>query len=259
MGEVRTAVVTGASSGIGEATVRLLRQRGWNAVGVARRRERLERLAAETGAATFAADVTSDGDIEALVAFLRERGPVNALVNVAGGAIGADSIERSSIDDWRQMYETNVLGVLRMTQALLPLLREASVEQPNSDILTVSSTAGHIAYENGGGYTAAKHGTTDLIETLRLELAGEPIRVTEVAPGMVQTPEFSLNRYGGDQAAADRVYENVQDPLTAEDVARVIADMLALPTHINLDLVVMRPVAQAAQHKLIRGPLRPKL
>lgn len=259
MGEARTAVVTGASSGIGEATVRLLRERGWNVVGVARRRDRLDRLAAETGAATFAADVTSDGDIAALVAFLRERGPVNALVNVAGGAIGADSIERSSIDDWRQMYETNVLGVVRMTQALLPLLREASVEHPNSDILTVSSTAGHIAYENGGGYTAAKHGTTDLIETLRLELAGEPIRVTEVAPGMVQTPEFSLNRYGGDQAAADRVYENVQDPLTAEDVARVIADMLALPTHINLDLVVMRPVAQAAQHKLIRGPLRPKL
>lgn len=259
MDEVRTAVVTGASSGIGEATVRLLRERGWDVVGVARRRERLDRLAAETGAATFVADVTSDGDIAALVAFLRERGPVNALVNVAGGAIGADSIERSSIDDWRQMYETNVLGVVRMTQALLPLLREASVEHPNSDILTVSSTAGHIAYENGGGYTAAKHGTTDLIETLRLELAGEPIRVTEVAPGMVQTPEFSLNRYGGDQAAADRVYENVQDPLTAEDVARVIVDMLALPTHINLDLVVMRPVAQAAQHKLIRGPLRPKL
>ncbi|MGB3306951.1 MAG: SDR family oxidoreductase [Thermomicrobiales bacterium] len=259
MDEGRTAVVTGASSGIGEATVRLLRERGWDVVGVARRRERLDRLAAETGAATFVADVTSDEDIAALVAFLRERGPVNALVNVAGGAIGADSIERSSIDDWRQMYETNVLGVVRMTQALLPLLREASVEHPNSDILTVSSTAGHIAYENGGGYTAAKHGTTDVIETLRLELAGEPIRVTEVAPGMVQTPEFSLNRYGGDQAAADKVYENVQDPLTAEDVARVIADMLALPTHINLDLVVMRPVAQAAQHKLIRGPLRPKL
>ena len=118
---------------------------------------------------------------------------------------------------------------------------------------------GRIAYENGGGYVAAKHGTSAIVETLRLELAGEPIRVTEVAPGMVQTPEFSLNRFGGDQAAADKVYENVPEPLTAEDVALVMADMLELPSHINLDLVVMRPVAQAAQHKLVRGELRPKV
>ncbi len=157
------------------------------------------------------------------------------------------------------MYETNVLGVVRVTAALLPLLREASLTMPSSDILTISSTAGRIAYENGGGYTAAKHGTSTIVETLRLELAGEPIRVTEVAPGLVQTPEFSLNRFGGDQAAADRVYENVPEPLTGDDVALVIADMLELPSHINLDLVVMRPVAQAAQHKLIRGELRPKV
>lgn len=257
--DMKTAVVTGASSGIGQATVRLLRQHGWDVVGVARRRDRLDRLAEETGATTFVADVTSDADIAALVTFLRERGPVNALVNNAGGAIGADPIERSSIDDWRQMFETNVLGVVRVTQALLPMLREASLTAPNSDILTISSTAGHIAYENGGGYTAAKHGTTDVIETLRLELAGEPIRVTEVAPGMVQTAEFSLNRFGGDQAAADKVYEGVEAPLTAEDIALIIVTMLELPTHINLDLVVARPVAQAAQHKVTRGPLRPKL
>ncbi len=259
MADCKTAVVTGASSGIGEATARLLRKRGWDVVGVARRGDRLERLARETGAATFVADVTSDEDVAALVAFLRERGPVNALVNVAGGAIGADPVEKAPIDAWRQMYETNVLGVVRVTAALLPLLREAALTSPSSDILTVSSTAGRIAYENGGGYTAAKHGTSTIVETLRLELAGEPIRVTEVAPGMVQTAEFSLNRFGGDQAAADRVYENVPEPLTAEDVALVIADMLELPSHINLDLVVMRPVAQAAQHKLIRGELRPKV
>ncbi|HEU0164636.1 MAG TPA: SDR family NAD(P)-dependent oxidoreductase, partial [Thermomicrobiales bacterium] len=141
----------------------------------------------------------------------------------------------------------------------LPLLREAALAAPSSDILTISSTAGRVAYEGGGGYTAAKHGTTDIIETLRLELAGEPIRVTEVAPGMVQTPEFSLNRFGGDQAAADKVYQDVQEPLTEKDVALVIVTMLELPKHINLDLVVMRPVAQAAQHKLVRGPLTPKL
>lgn len=250
MADCKTAVVTGASSGIGEATARLLRKRGWDVVGVARRGDRLERLARETGAATFVADVTSDEDVAALVAFLRERGPVNALVNVAGGAIGADPVEKAPIDAWRQMYETNVLGVVRVTAALT---------SPSSDILTVSSTAGRIAYENGGGYTAAKHGTSTIVETLRLELAGEPIRVTEVAPGMVRTAEFSLNRFGGDQAAADRVYENVPEPLTADDVALVIADMLELPSHINLDLVVMRPVAQAAQHKLIRGELRPKV
>jgi NADP-dependent 3-hydroxy acid dehydrogenase YdfG len=259
MPETRTAVVTGASSGIGEATVRLLRSHGWDVVGVARRADRLARLAEETGAATFVADVTSDDDIDGLAAFLRERGPVNALVNVAGGAIGADPVERAPLDAWRQMYETNVLGVVRVTKALLPLLREAALTSPSSDILTISSTAGRVAYENGGGYTAAKHGTTDIIETLRLELAGEPIRVTEVAPGMVQTPEFSLNRFGGDQAAADKVYQDVQEPLTETDVALVVVTMLELPKHINLDLVVMRPVAQAAQHKLVRGPLTPKL
>ena len=257
--EPRTAVVTGASSGIGAATVRLLRAHGWDVVGVARRQDRLDALTAETGATTFVADVTSDDDVNALAAFLKDRGPVNALVNNAGGAIGADPVENAPIDQWRQMYETNVLGTVRVTKALLPLLREASATRPSSDILTISSTAGHIAYENGGGYTAAKHGTTTIIETLRLELAGEPIRVTEVAPGLVHTEEFSLNRFGGDQEKADKVYENVPEPLTADDIALVITQMLELPHHINLDLVVVRPVAQAAQHKLVRGPLTPKL
>ncbi|MGC4190268.1 MAG: SDR family oxidoreductase [Thermomicrobiales bacterium] len=259
MAETRTAVVTGASSGMGAATVRMLREHGWDVVGVARRKDRLDALAEETGATTFVADVTSDEDVANLAAFLKERGPVNTLVNVAGGAIGSDYVENAPLDAWREMYETNVIGMVRVTKALLPLLREAALTKPNSDILTVSSTAGHIAYEGGGGYTAAKHGTTDIVETLRLELVGEPIRVMEIAPGMVRTPEFSLNRFGGDQAKADKVYENVQDVIDETDCARVMVAMLEMPTQINLDLVVVRPLAQAAQYKVHRGPLKPKL
>lgn len=255
----KTVVVTGASSGIGEATVRLLTQRGWTVYAVARRQQRLEELAAQTGAIPVVVDITSQADVDRFVEVLRESGAqVNALVNNAGGAIGTDLVEDAPLDAWETMYRVNVIGTVRVTKALLPLLRQSAGQEPSSDILTVSSTAGHIAYEGGGGYTAAKHGTTTIVETLRLELAGEPIRVTEIAPGMVRTDEFTLNRLAGDRTAADALYEGVAQPLVAEDVALVIANTLELPSHINLDLVVMRPVAQAAQHKLVRGPLRPK-
>jgi NADP-dependent 3-hydroxy acid dehydrogenase YdfG len=254
----RRAVVTGASSGIGEATVRALRSTGWSVVGVARRAERLDALDAETGSASFAADLTSDADVAALASHLAATGPVHALVHVAGGARGTDRVEDGKPDDWRWMYEANVLSAQVLTAALLPQLREAIAGGGHADTLYVTSTAAQTAYPGGSGYNAAKAAESMLVRALRLELNGEPIRVTEIAPGMVYTEEFTLNRLGGDQAAAEKVYEGVAEPLTAGDVADVIAYALNAPGHVNLDLVTMRPVAQSAQHLLARGPLRPR-
>ena len=254
----RRAVVTGASSGIGAATVRLLRAHGWDVVGVARRADRLEALAAETVADVFVADVTSQADVDALRDHLASLGPIHALVNNAGGALGLSSVEASDADDWIRMFDVNVVGVKRVTSALLPLLRAAVVPGASADILTVTSIAGHLAYEGGGGYVAAKHAVASMVAVLRLELAGEPIRVTEIAPGMVHTEEFSLVRFGGDQAKADAVYDNVPNPLYAEDIAEAIVHMLELPFYVNLDLVTIKPVAQAAPHKVIRGELKPR-
>lgn len=254
----RRVVVTGASSGIGAATVRLFRKHGWDVVGVARRADRLEALAAETGADVFVADVTKQGDVDALRDFLADLGPVHALVNNAGGAFGLASVEASNADDWLRMYDVNVVGVKRVTSALLPLLREGAADGGSADILTVTSIAGHVAYEGGGGYNAAKFAAHALTAVLRLELAGEPIRVLEVAPGMVKTDEFSLVRFAGDQAKADAVYDNVPNPLYAEDIAEAIVHAIELPFYVNLDLVTIKPVAQAAPHKVIRGALAPK-
>ena len=255
---MKRAVVTGASSGIGAATVRRLRQDGWDVVGVARRADRLEELAHETGCEVFVADLTVAADIEALRDFLATSGGVTALVNNAGGAMGLDSVEKSDADDWRWMFEINVLAVKRVTAALLPLLR-ASVEPGGSaDILMVSSIAGHTSYEGGGGYNAAKFAVHSMVDVLRLELSGEPIRVLEIAPGMVKTEEFSLNRFRGDQERADSVYYDVPDPLSADDVAATIAMMLGMPPHVSLDLVVVKPVAQSAVHKIARGELKVK-
>ena len=253
----RRAVVTGASSGIGAATVRLLREHGWQVVGVARRAEKLAALAAETGADTFVADLTVQQDVDALRDFLAGLGDIHALVNNAGGAIGLASVEDSEADDWQRMFEMNVMTVKRVTSTLLPLLRKGALDAGSADILTVTSIAGHVAYEGGGGYNASKFAAHALVAVLRLELAGEPIRVLEVAPGMVKTDEFSLNRFDGDQARADAVYANVE-PLVAEDIAESIVHALELPAHVNLDLVTIKPVAQAAPHKVVRGPLTPK-
>jgi NADP-dependent 3-hydroxy acid dehydrogenase YdfG len=239
--------------------VRLFRARGWDVVGVARRADRLEALAAETGAQVFAADLTSQADVDALRDYLESTGAVHALVNNAGGAVGTSSIESGSDDDWRWMFEINVIAVRRVTSALLPLLRAGAADAGNADILTVTSTAGHIAYEGGGGYNAAKFAAHSLVQVLRLELAGEPIRVIEVAPGMVKTDEFSLVRFGGDKAKADAVYEGVVNPLLAEDVAETIVHSLELPPYVNIDLVIVKPVAQAAAHKVARGPLLPRI
>jgi NADP-dependent 3-hydroxy acid dehydrogenase YdfG len=255
----RRVVVTGASSGIGAATVRLFRSRGWEVVGVARRTDRLEALAAETGADVFTADLTDQAQVDALRDYLARLGPVHALVNNAGGAFGMASVEESLAEDWSRMFDVNVVAVKRVTSALLPLLRTAAAGVGgHADILTVTSIAGHIAYEGGGGYNAAKFAAHALVGVLRLELAGEPIRVLEVAPGMVKTDEFSLVRFAGDQARADAVYDNVPDPLSADDVAEAIVHSIELPAHVNLDLVTIKPVAQAAPHKVIRGELKPR-
>lgn len=251
-------VVTGASSGIGAATVRRFISAGWDVVAVARRRERLETLATETGASVFAADLTDPEQVAALAAHLAELGGVHALVNNAGGALGLDSIETGSLDDWRRMYEINVLAVKSVTAALLPLLRAGARERGVADILTVTSTAAHTPYEGGGGYNAAKFAVRALVGVLRLELAGEPIRVVEIAPGTVKTEEFSMVRFAGDQARADAVYDGIERPLVAEDVAEAIVHTVELPGHVNLDVVMIKPVAQAAVYKVAKGPLRVK-
>ena len=251
--------MTGASSGIGAATVREFRSRGWDVVGVARRTDRLEALAAETGADVLTVDVTVQSDVDALAAYLAELGPVHALVNNAGGAFDMASVEDADADDWARMFDVNVLGTQRVTAALLPLLRKGiDAEHPYATIMTVTSTAGYISYEGGGGYNAAKFAQHGVVGVLRLELAGEPIRVLEIAPGLVKTDEFTLKRFGGDAERTAKVYENVQDPLSAEDVALTIAEAIELPPHINLDFITIRPVAQAAAHKLVRGELKPK-
>lgn len=254
-------VVTGASSGIGAATATLFRERGWEVVAVARRAERLKELAERTGAEIFEADITDDDAVARLRDHLAATGPVHALINNAGGAVGAESVEEGSVDSWRQMFEINVLGTKRIVTALLPLLR-ASIDDPNSpgsaNITTVTSTAARTPYEGGAGYNAAKAAESMLVQVLRLELAGEPIRVVEVAPGMVHTDEFSLTRFGGDQSKADAVYADVDHPLVADDIALTIVEAAELPWHVTLDLITMRPIAQAAQHKLVRGKLRVK-
>ena len=239
------AVVTGASSGIGAATVRRLRAEGWSVLAVARRAERLQALADETGCEVCVADLTVPEDVTRVA---EAAGPCHALVNNAGGAIGTETVEAADPADWQRMYEINVLATLRVTQALLPALRASG----RGDVLVLSSTAGHVAYEGGGGYVAAKHAEKVIAQTLRLELAGEPVRVIEVAPGMVRTEEFSLNRYSGDRQKAEAVYAGVREPLTAEDVADCIAWTLTRPHHVNIDLLVVRPRAQAAQHKVAR-------
>ena len=254
----RRVVVTGASSGIGQATARLFAKHGWQVVGVARRADRLAALAAETGMQVFVADVTVQSQVDALRDFLSASGPVHALVNNAGGAFGAASVEDSDPADWIKMFDVNVVGLQRVTSALLPLLRAAARTDGHADIMTVTSTAGFISYEGGGGYNAAKFAAHGVVGTLRLELAGEPIRVLEIAPGMVKTDEFALNRFAGDASKVDAVYAGVENPLVAEDIAEAIVHAIELPGHVNLDMITIRPVAQAAQHKLVRGPLKPR-
>jgi NADP-dependent 3-hydroxy acid dehydrogenase YdfG len=246
MSVLRTAVVTGASSGIGAATARALAEAGLHVWCAARRAERIEPLAEEIGGTAVTCDVTDPASVAALTEAVGE--PLHVLVNNAGGAFGADPVATADPEQWRAMYDVNVLGTLRVTQALLPALRASG----DGLIVNVGSTAGRVAYEGGGGYTAAKHGTQVLTETLRLELNGEPIRISEIAPGMVRTDEFALVRFEGDATKADAVYAGVPDPLVAEDVADAIAWIATRPSHVNIDELVIRPRAQAAQHKVHR-------
>jgi NADP-dependent 3-hydroxy acid dehydrogenase YdfG len=246
----RTAVVTGASSGIGAATAVQLAAAGYRVILAARRADRLaevaDRITANGGAAeSHELDVT---DRAAVAAFAESLDRCDVLVANAGGAIGADTVAESSPADWQAMYSVNVLGTLHCVQALLPKL----IASGAGTIVLMSSTAGIISYEGGGGYVVAKHGTHAIAETLRLELYDQPIRVIEIAPGMVKTAEFALNRYHGDADKAAAVYAGVAEPLTDVDVADAVVWSVTRPPHFNVDLMVIRPRAQAAQYKVHR-------
>ncbi len=233
----RVALVTGASSGIGAATVRALAAAGFETVAAARRLERCEELAREVGGRALRLDVTDDASVAELARHLER---VDVIVHSAGGALGLDRVEDADLEQWRWMYDANVLGVLRVTKALLPALRASG----DAHLVVLGSIAGFEVYPGGAGYTAAKHAVNALCRTLRLELVGEPIRITEVAPGMVDT-EFSTVRFGGDADRAAGVYRGLT-PLTAGDVADVVAFCVTRPAHVNLDTVVLKPVAQAS-------------
>lgn len=244
----RSAMVTGASSGIGAATAHRLTTEGWRVFAVARRAEKLESLAEQEGIIPIICDVTDPEQVAAALAEVTAAGGIDTLINNAGGALGMDPVAEGRPEDWRWMYEVNVLGALNVIQAFIPMLRAHG----EGTILTVTSTAGITAYEGGAGYNAAKFGEHALTGALRLEEAEHNIRVIEVLPGMVATEEFTAKRLRGDVAAAQAVYRGVKRPLVAEDIAEVIAGAVTLPHHVNLDQVVVRPVAQAAQHKVIR-------
>ena len=241
------AIVTGASSGIGAATARVLADSGYNVIACARRIDRLEALASENSAITaHHLDITDQKSVDQLVSDLADR-KVSVLVNCAGGAFDASSVLDSDPAVWTKTYDLNVVGTVRMVKAFTPAMQKHG----HGHIVIISSTAGHTAYENGGSYVAAKHAETSLARTLRLELNGLPIRVTEIAPGMVMTEEFSTIRFGDADRAA-KVYEGVDAPLMAEDVAEAIRWSVTLPEHFNVDSLVIRPVAQAANHKVHR-------
>ncbi len=246
----RVAVVTGASIGIGAATAIKLAEAGYRVVLAARRLDHLDAVVKQITAAGGSAearelDVTDRPAVDALAQSLDR---CDVLVANAGGAIGADSIAESNPADWQAMYDMNVLGTLNSVQALLPKL----IASGAGTIVLMSSTAAFVAYEGGGGYVAAKHGTHAIAATLRLEIYDKPVRVIEIAPGMVKTAEFALNRYRGDADKAAAVYAGVAEPLTAMDVADAVAWTVTRPAHVNIDLMVLRPRAQAAQYKVYR-------
>lgn len=244
------AVITGASSGIGAATARQLARAGYHVMLTARRKDRVEALAAEltaggAQATAYPLDVTDRPAVDAFAATL---GRCDVLVNNAGGALGAEPVATGDPADWRRMFEVNVIGALNTTQALLPTLTAGG----DGTVVVLTSTAGHGTYEGGAGYVAAKHGAHVLAETLRLEIVGTPVRVIEIAPGMVKTEEFATTRFRGDTERAAQVYEGVAEPLTADDVAETITWAVTRPSHVNIDLLVVRPRAQASNSKVHR-------
>lgn len=239
------ALVTGASSGIGAATARLLAAQGYRVFCAARRFDRVHDLAAEIDGVAVACDITEADDVAMLAEAVGDR--LDLLVNNAGGAVGLEPLENADFDAWTTMYQTNVLGAARVTKALLPAL-----EASDGTVVFITSTAAEAAYEGGAGYNAAKAGERMIVGALRLELCGRTVRVCEVTPGMVHTEEFSLTRFHGDQARADSVYDGVPDPLVASDVAEVIGFIASRQPHVNIDRVVVRPRAQAANHKVFK-------
>lgn len=240
-----TAVVTGASSGIGAATATRLAAEGFDLVLGARRLDRLQAVAEPLGARALPLDVT---DPDSVLAFCAEVPECSLLVNNAGGALGRDAIADADEADWQTMYDSNVLGVLRVTQALLPKLLASG----DGHVVTIGSIAAHEPYPGGGGYNGAKFAVRAVMSVLRQELLGEPVRVTEIDPGMVET-EFSLVRFGGDQAKADAVYDDMT-PLTADDVADCVAWAATRPSHVNIDQIVVLARDQAGATKVHRRP-----
>ncbi|MEV4240388.1 MULTISPECIES: SDR family NAD(P)-dependent oxidoreductase [unclassified Nocardia] len=240
---IRTAVVTGASSGIGEATARELAKQGYHVVVGARRLDRLRRLADEIGGTALELDVTSE---DSVCAFTDAIENADVLVNNAGGAKGLAPVTEADLDDWRWMWETNVLGTLRVTKALLPKL----IASGDGLIVTITSVAAFEAYDNGSGYTSAKHAQAVLHRTLRGELLGQPVRLSEIAPGAVET-EFSLVRFAGDEERAAKVYEGI-DPLVAQDIAEIIGFVASRPSHVNLDQIIVKPRDQAGPGRFAR-------
>lgn len=240
-----TAVVTGASSGIGAATARLLAAQGYRVICAARRADRIRALAEEIDGVAIECDITSDDDVARLADAVG--GTLDVLVNNAGGALGLEPVAEADLDAWSTMVQTNLLGTTRVTKALLPALVEA-----RGVMVFVTSTAADSGYEGGAGYCAAKAGERAVVESLRLELYDQPVRITEICPGMVRTDEFALTRFEGDEERAAAVYRGVPDPLTAEDVADAIVWMATRPAHVNIDRLTIRPRAQAAQHKVHR-------
>ncbi|TCC43926.1 SDR family oxidoreductase [Kribbella capetownensis] len=239
------AVVTGASSGIGAASARYLARAGFEVVCAARRLDRIEALAKEIDGRAVQCDVTSAEDVASLAEAVGEQ--LQVLVNNAGGAFGFEPVADADLDAWRQMYEVNVIGVAAVTKSLLPALVAGQ-----GTIIVMGSTAGQVAYEGGGGYVAAKHAAKAVVDTLRLELFDQSVRVCEIAPGMVRSEGFALTRFSGDQVKADAVYAGVAEPLTSEDIADIVAWIATRPSHVNIDRITVRPRAQAAQHKVHR-------
>lgn len=240
-----TAVVTGASSGIGAATARLLAAQGYRVICAARRADRIRALAEEIDGVAIECDITSDDDVARLADAVG--GSLDVLVNNAGGALGLEPVAEADLDAWSTMVQTNLLGTTRVTKALLPALVGA-----RGVMVFVTSTAADSGYEGGAGYCAAKAAERAVVESLRLELYDQPVRITEICPGMVRTDEFALTRFEGDEEKAAAVYRGVPDPLTAGDVADAIVWMATRPAHVNIDRLTIRPRAQAAQHKVYR-------
>lgn len=218
----------------------------YEVVVAARRTDKIEKLAAEIGGRALGCDITDPDQVSALADAIGDR--LDLLVNNAGGALGQEPVAEADVEAWIRMYDTNVIGTVRVTKALLPALRKAE-----GTIVFITSVAAEAPYEGGAGYCGAKAAERMIAGAMRLELCGEPVRVCEIVPGMVMTDEFSLTRFSGDAQRAAKVYEGVPGPLLADDIAETIAWVASRPHHVNIDRLVVRPLAQAANHKVFRG------